>query len=54
VVREGQSLYAVSGSPAVLLYGTVPGYRTLSAGMSGADVRQLNADLVALNDATRS
>ena len=54
VVRQGQSLYAVSGSPAALLYGTVPAYRTLSEGMSGADVRQLNAGLVALKDATNS
>lgn len=54
VVRQGQSLYSVSGSPVVLLDGAVPAYRTMSEGMSGADVRQLNADLVALNDATKA
>jgi hypothetical protein len=54
VVRQGQSLYSVSGSPVALLYGAVPAYRTLSQGLSGADVRQLNADLVALKEATRS
>jgi Putative peptidoglycan binding domain len=54
VVRQGQSLYAVSGSPVVLLYGSVPAYRTMSEGMSGTDVRQLNAALVALGDASRS
>jgi hypothetical protein len=54
VVRRGQVLYQVSGSPVVLLYGRVPVYRALSEGMSGADVRQLNANLVALGYATRS
>jgi Putative peptidoglycan binding domain len=38
----------------VLLYGSVPAYRSLSEGMSGADVRQLNRDLVALGYATKS
>ena len=54
VVRQGQSLYSVNGSPVALLYGPVPAYRTLTEGMSGADVRQLNTDLVALKDATSS
>jgi len=54
VVRQGQSLYSVNGSPVVLLYGTVPAYRPLSEGTSGTDVRQLNADLVALKEATSS
>lgn len=53
VVSEGQVLYDVSGSPVVLLYGTTPAYRTLSEGAtdsatSGADVANLNYDLVAL------
>jgi hypothetical protein len=52
VVRQGQGLYSVNGSPVALLYGAEPAYRTLAEGMSGADVRQLNADLVALKDAT--
>ncbi len=54
VVRQGQSAYSVSGSPVVLLYGSVPAYRSLSEGMSGTDVLQLNSDLVALGDAARS
>jgi hypothetical protein len=54
VIRRGQVLYRVSGSPVVLLYGLVPAYRSLSEGMSGADVRQLNADLVALGYASRA
>lgn len=54
VVRRGQRLYSVDASPTVLLYGAVPAYRSLSEGMTGTDVRQLNANLVALGDATRS
>jgi hypothetical protein len=54
VVRQGQAVYSVSGSPVPLLYGLVPAYRSLAEGMSGTDVRQLNADLVALGDAPRS
>jgi hypothetical protein len=52
VVGQGQSLYSTNGSPAVLLYGSTPAYRSLSEGMSGADVAQLNTDLVALGDAS--
>jgi hypothetical protein len=52
VVVQGQPLYAVDGTPVVLLYGSVPAYRSLSEGMSGADVMQLNADLVALGETT--
>jgi len=53
VVRQGQRLYSVTNSPAVLLYGPVPVYRSLSAGMTGPDVQQLNSDLVALGDASK-
>jgi len=52
VIRQGQMIYQVSGSPVVLLYGSVPAYRDLSQGMTGADVTQLNADLVTLGYAT--
>jgi hypothetical protein len=48
VISQGQVLYQVNGSPVVLLYGSTPAYRTLSAGATGADVAELNADLVAL------
>ncbi|MGH3123787.1 MAG: peptidoglycan-binding protein, partial [Streptosporangiaceae bacterium] len=54
VVREGQVLYQVSGSPVVLLPGAVPAYRSLSEGMTGADVTELNAALVTLGYATRA
>ena len=46
VVRQGQVLYQVSGSPVVLLYGPVPAYRDLSEGLTGPDVAELNTDLV--------
>ena len=54
VIARGQVLYRVDQSPVVLLYGSVPAYRALSEGMTGADVRQLNRALVALGHATPS
>ena len=48
VVRQGQVLYAVSGTPVVLLYGSTPAYRDLTEGDTGADVAELNTGLVAL------
>lgn len=54
VIHQGQGVYSVSGSPVVLFYGSVPVYRTLSQGMTGTDVQELNADLVALGDAAKS
>lgn len=52
VVEQGQVIYRVDGDPVVLFYGATPAYRSLSLGMSGADVTQLNAALVALGYAT--
>jgi putative peptidoglycan binding protein len=52
VLRQGQVLYQVSGVPVALLYGTVPAWRSLSEGMTGPDVTQLNTDLVALRYAS--
>ena len=54
VISQGHVLYRVNDSPVVLLYGSTPAYRTLSAGASGPDVAELNADLVALGYATRA
>ena len=52
VISRGQVLYRVdNGSPVVLLYGTGPAWRAMSEGVTGADVSQLNHDLVALGDA---
>ena len=48
VITEGQVLYRVDDSPVLLLYGSTPAYRSMSAGATGADVAELNADLVAL------
>jgi hypothetical protein len=59
VVKRGQVLYDVDGNPVILLYGSVPAYRTLAEGASasdvtGRDVRELNANLVALGYASAS
>jgi hypothetical protein len=49
VVSRGQALYAISGRPVVLLYGSTVPTRAFTAGMSaGADVAELNANLDAL------
>jgi hypothetical protein len=49
VIRQGQALYRTgNGSPVVLLYGSVPAWRALGEGVTGADVVQLNHDLVDL------
>jgi hypothetical protein len=42
----------VAEQPVVLLYGDTPAHRALSKGMSGSDVGELNANLVALGYAT--
>lgn len=54
VITQGHVLYRVDDGPVVLLYGATPAYRTLSAGATGADVAELNMDLVALGYATPS
>jgi peptidoglycan hydrolase-like protein with peptidoglycan-binding domain len=54
VIRQGQALYRVNNIPVVLLYGSTPAYRDLSAGASGPDVAELNRDLIALGYATRA
>jgi hypothetical protein len=52
VISQGQALYQTgNGSPVALLYGSVPDWRAMSEGMTGADVSQLNHDLLALRDA---
>ncbi len=55
VIGQGQVLYRTgNGSPVVLLDGSVPDWRATSEGTTGADVSQLNHDLVALGDAGRA
>jgi hypothetical protein len=49
VIRQGHALYQTgNGSPVVLLYGSVPDWRSLGEGLTGQDVSQLNHDLVHL------
>jgi len=49
VIRRGKPLYAMAGEPVLLMYGSVPAYRTLADGVSdGKDVEQLEANLAAL------
>jgi multidrug efflux system membrane fusion protein len=49
VVHRGERLYGLAAEPVLLMYGTVPAYRTLAEGVSdGADVEQLKRNLVAL------
>jgi hypothetical protein len=49
VLARGQALWRVDTLPTVLMYGGLPLYRTLSAGVDdGADVRQLERNLRAL------
>jgi hypothetical protein len=55
VIRQGQALYQTgNGSPVALLYGSVPDWRALDEGVTGADVSQLNHDLVRLGYADRA
>jgi peptidoglycan hydrolase-like protein with peptidoglycan-binding domain len=54
VISQGQAVYRVNDGPVVLLYGSTPAFRTLSAGATGPDVAELNADLVGLGYATRA
>jgi peptidoglycan hydrolase-like protein with peptidoglycan-binding domain len=54
VIKQGQPLYEASNGPVILMNGATPVSRSLSAGDAGPDVRELNADLVALGYATRS
>jgi Putative peptidoglycan binding domain len=49
VIRRGQVLYEVDGTPVILFYGTRPAWRTLYAGAAaGPDVAQLDRNLIAL------
>ena len=55
MIRRGQALYRVdNGSPVALLYGSVPDWRAMSEGTTGADVSQFNHDLVTLGYADRA
>lgn len=48
-VQRGGSLYTISGTPVMLMYGAAAAYRDFASGMSdGDDVQQLEANLAAL------
>jgi peptidoglycan hydrolase-like protein with peptidoglycan-binding domain len=47
-VERGQAIYRVDDTPVVLLYGTLPAYRTLAPGTKGADVEQFENNLTTL------
>lgn len=54
-VQRGQGLYSVDNRMVPLFYGELPGWRRLAAGVAdGPDVRQLEANLVALGYATEA
>ena len=48
LVERGGTVFEVNGEPTVLLYGEMPAWRTLAAGVSGPDVAQLEANLLEL------
>ncbi len=49
VIRPGEALFRVSGEPVILMEGTTPAYRDLSAAdTAGPDILELNRDLVRL------
>lgn len=52
VIHCGDVLYQVSNDPVPLLCGPTPLSRSLSEGMNGPDVKELNAELVKLRYAT--
>lgn len=47
-ISRGQAVYKVDDDPVVLLYGVLPLFRPLEAGVSGTDVEQLEKNLSAL------
>lgn len=47
-VERGQAIYRVDDTPVVLLYGTLPAYRTLAPNTEGTDVEQFENNLAAL------
>jgi len=49
IVERGGALYELDGEPSgILMYGTRPAWRTMTEGVAGEDVRQLQENLIAL------
>jgi len=47
-ISRGETVYSVNAEPIVLLYGSMPLWRTLVPGSSGADVKEVETNLAAL------
>jgi multidrug efflux system membrane fusion protein len=47
-ISRGKPLFKVDNKPVVLLYGSLPAYRTLAPGVEGSDVKQFERNLWAL------
>jgi peptidoglycan hydrolase-like protein with peptidoglycan-binding domain len=47
-VGRGKALFRVDNKPVILLYGSLPAWRTLSTGVKGVDVKQFEQNLWAL------
>jgi hypothetical protein len=47
-IGRGKAVYRLDNRPVVLLYGSLPAYRTLQSGVEGADVKQFEKNLWAL------
>ncbi|XVV14071.1 efflux RND transporter periplasmic adaptor subunit [Actinoplanes sp. CA-131856] len=47
-ITRGRPLYKIDNQPITLLYGSLPAYRTLKAGVEGSDVLQFEKNLWAL------
>jgi peptidoglycan hydrolase-like protein with peptidoglycan-binding domain len=47
-ISRGKAIFRLDNKPVILLYGSLPAYRTLKTGVKGADVRQLEQNLWAL------
>ena len=47
-IARGKSIYRIDNQPVVLLYGSLPAYRTLAPGVTGVDVKQFETNLWAL------
>src|SRR5262249_18749953 len=54
VIARGQRLYSIDARPTILMLGSTPAYRPLAIGESGADVKELEQNLLALGYANSS
>ncbi len=54
VLERGDELFRANAKATLLLYGDTPAWRTLRRGMKGADVRQLEQNLVAMGYGKKS